>query len=149
MAALIFWVTPSLYDNEIHHQNYLPDLLSFPYRTRAVLSVFILFAGTYEYECFPGNVTVDQLPTGEEVMNKTVWKVIVGNKCSCTFEEVKLFCAGFQSIKTINSSVISKSESLCLVNDGLPIYPNTEVTFTYAWSRKIALVPFSLQEYCS
>ncbi|KAL0372253.1 UNVERIFIED_CONTAM: Hydroxyproline O-galactosyltransferase HPGT3 [Sesamum calycinum] len=101
--------------------------------------------GTYEYECFPGNVTVDQLPTGEEVMNKTVWKVIVGNKCSCTFEEVKLFCAGFQSIKTINSSVISKSESLCLVNDGLPIYPNTE----NAWSRKIALVPFSLQEYCS
>ncbi|KAL0327407.1 UNVERIFIED_CONTAM: Hydroxyproline O-galactosyltransferase HPGT3 [Sesamum angustifolium] len=105
--------------------------------------------GTYEYECFPGNVTVDQLPTGEEVMNKTVWKVIVGNKCSCTFEEVKLFCAGFQSIKTINSSVISKSQNLCLVNDGLPIYPNTEVTFTYAWSRKIALVPFSLQEYCS
>ncbi|KAL0407623.1 UNVERIFIED_CONTAM: Hydroxyproline O-galactosyltransferase HPGT3 [Sesamum radiatum] len=113
------------------------------------LSFFLSSKGTYEYECFPGNVTVDQLPTGEKVMNKTVWKVIVGNKCSCAFEEVKLFCAGFQSIKTINSSVISKSENLCLVNHGLPIYPNTEVTFTYAWGHKIALVPFSFQEYCS
>ncbi|KAL0447310.1 UNVERIFIED_CONTAM: Hydroxyproline O-galactosyltransferase HPGT3 [Sesamum latifolium] len=118
-------------------------------RRMTVLSAAVAVTRTYEYECFPGNVTVDQLPTGEKVMNKTVWKVIVGNKCSCAFEEVKLFCAGFQSIKTINSSVISKSENLCLVNDGLPIYPNTEVSFTYAWSRKIALVPFSLQEYCS
>ncbi|KAL7112336.1 hypothetical protein ACP275_05G145900 [Erythranthe tilingii] len=106
-----------------------------------LIRVLTQFGGS-RHGCSPGNVTVDQLQTGQKPRNKQVWKVTVANECPCTFEQVRLYCAGFKSVKRINSSIISRSDNLCLVNNGLPIHPYTYITFTYVSTHQISLVPY-------
>ncbi|CAH2046271.1 unnamed protein product [Thlaspi arvense] len=66
------------------------------------------------------------------VQGKPEWEVKVTGPCSCESLNIKLSCAGFQSVTTIDSKVLSKTGDECLLNDGEPI-DHGDYVFKYVW----------------
>ncbi|KAK7815343.1 hypothetical protein CFP56_001735 [Quercus suber] len=81
--------------------------------------LFVLsFVGKGNCECNLSQVTIKQSKTGEVVQQKPVWSVTINNGCPCSQSDLKLSCNGFQTVKPVDHSVLSKSGNECLVNNG-------------------------------
>ncbi|KAL1210375.1 hypothetical protein V5N11_006706 [Cardamine amara subsp. amara] len=103
--------------------------------------VFFFALVTQGYgECKLNYLTVKQSKTGKMVQNKPEWEVRVANTCTrCKFQYAKLSCVGFKSITPIDTSLLSKSGELCLLNGGNLIYPHMDVVFKYVWDTSFDL----------
>ncbi|TXG67551.1 hypothetical protein EZV62_008826 [Acer yangbiense] len=76
-------------------------------------------------------------------------KVAISTGCPCAQLEVKLAYDGFQTVEAIDSLVLAKSGGECLVNNGQPIFPNKDFSFTYAWDTSFQFKTLSSQVACS
>ncbi|CAL8996998.1 unnamed protein product [Prunus brigantina] len=99
--------------------------------------------------CTEQNLKITQSKTGKMVQNKPEWNVKITNVCPCSQLDVKLSCDAFQTVEDIDSSILRKSGSECLVNNGQPIYPNTDFNFNYAWDNSFSFKPVHSQVGCS
>ncbi|KAK2645023.1 hypothetical protein Ddye_020218 [Dipteronia dyeriana] len=100
-------------------------------------------------QCKTENLQITQQQTGQQVQSKPEWKVAISTGCPCDQLEVKLACDGFQTVEAIDSSVLAKSGGECLVNNGQPIFPNKDFSFTYAWDTSFPFKTLSSQVACS
>ncbi|KAK7815333.1 hypothetical protein CFP56_001740 [Quercus suber] len=95
-------------------------------------------------------VTINQSKTGEVVQQKPVLSVAITNGCPCSQLDMKLFSNGFQTVKLVDPSFLSKSGNECLVNNGAPVRVlSSSVSFTYAWDTSFLFQPRSSQINCS
>ena len=100
-------------------------------------------------QCSSGEFTVSQTQTGKTVGMQPEWKVTISNRCACSQSEVKLSCDGFQTVETIESSVLAKTGGECLINNGEPVAPFSEFSYNYAWHTWFPFSPLSSQVNCS
>ncbi|XVF01743.1 hypothetical protein REPUB_Repub04eG0115000 [Reevesia pubescens] len=111
--------------------------------------LFLSLIGQGYGQCSIADVSINQSQTGKTVQQKPEWQVTILNDCVCTQSELKLSCDGFQTVETIDSSVLAKSGGECLINDGQPVAPSSETIFTYAWDTSFPFKPLSSQPNCS
>ncbi|CAH8353507.1 unnamed protein product [Eruca vesicaria subsp. sativa] len=97
------------------------------------LLILVTFV-TQGYGCDRSNLTLKQSQTGNLYKDVTEWEVRLTNPCPCDFKNVKLSCAGFQSVTTIDKSVLSKSGNDCLLIDGQAVGYKSDYVFTYVWA---------------
>ncbi|KAK9945965.1 hypothetical protein M0R45_011453 [Rubus argutus] len=114
-----------------------------------VAILFSLIMGGDCQHCTKNNLKISQAATGKLVQNKPEWNVTITNNCICSQLGVKISCDGFQTLEKIESSILSKSGSECLVNGGQPIYGNRDFSFTYAWGNSFPFKTLSSQVACS
>ena len=100
-------------------------------------------------QCPPGSISISQSSTGAGIETKLEWKVIINNDSPCIISDLKLDCAGFQTVKRVDPSILSKSGSVCLVNSGGPINPHAKLSFTYAWENSFPFKELYCQSACS
>ncbi|XWS54370.1 hypothetical protein CRYUN_Cryun10bG0084400 [Craigia yunnanensis] len=100
-------------------------------------------------QCSLEKVTISQTQTGKTVENKPEWQVTISNGCVCSQSELKLSCSGFQTVETIDPSVLAKSGGECLINNGEPVPPLSDFSFKYAWDTSFPFNPLSSQPNCS
>ncbi|VVB08084.1 unnamed protein product [Arabis nemorensis] len=70
------------------------------------------------------------------VQNKPEWEVKVTDTNSCEFMNIKLSCTGFKSVTTIESSVLSKADNGCLLNNGHGLFYQGSFAFKYVWDTR-------------
>ncbi|ESW18468.1 hypothetical protein PHAVU_006G043500 [Phaseolus vulgaris] len=109
---------------------------------------FIFFSQGYS-KCSLEDIHVSQAITGLTVKGKPELSVTVANWCSCAQSNVKLDCKGFQSVKSIDPSILKVSGHVCLVNSGNPILEEGVVEFSYAWDTPFSLLPISSDISCA
>ncbi|XP_059639047.1 uncharacterized protein LOC132281351 [Cornus florida] len=112
-----------------------------------VFFVSLMSKGTLQ--CYPGTLTLKQVPTGVHISNKPEWRVIIANECLCTQSDAKILCAGFQTVEQVDPKIFAKSGDTCVINNEYPIYGHTSVNFTYAWDNAFAFGKITSQENCS
>ncbi|GMI83811.1 hypothetical protein like AT4G32110 [Hibiscus trionum] len=112
-------------------------------------ALFLALIGQGYCQCSLANVTISQTKTGKTVKSKSEWRVTISNDCVCTQSDLKLSCDGFQTAETIDSSVMLKSGGECLINDGLPVYSFSNLSFNYAWHTSFPFKTLSSQTNCS
>ncbi|KAJ4824983.1 hypothetical protein Tsubulata_014357 [Turnera subulata] len=95
------------------------------------------------------SLTIVQTKTGKLVANKPEWKLTISNTCICSQLNVNLACNGFQSVETVDPSVLSKQGDLCLVNNGNPIAGKQQFSFTYASDQEFPFKAVQSQVGCS
>ncbi|KAK8624671.1 hypothetical protein V6N13_089560 [Hibiscus sabdariffa] len=100
-------------------------------------------------QCSIADVTISQKQTGKTVESKPEWQVKISNGCPCTQSDLKLSCDGFQTVETVDPSVMSKSGGECLINNGQPVAPESDLSFNYAWDTSFPFKPLSSQPNCS
>ncbi|CAL0306317.1 unnamed protein product [Lupinus luteus] len=121
----------------------------------ATIKIFsiLLFLGLvsqgYGQSCSLNDLSVSVAKAGSFVQGKPEWKVTIANNCMCKQENVKLNCNGFQTVDTIDPSVLSISGNVCLVNGGKPITSNDPFTFKYAWDYLFQLTPINSTVACA
>ena len=98
-------------------------------------------------QCQPNNVKIDQGPTGNKVDGKPEWKVTLSTDCICSQTEVKLACAGFQTVEDLPSYIITHEGDTCSLNQ--PVHYNEPVSFTYAWDTSFGFKLISSGIACS
>ena len=98
-------------------------------------------------QCQPNNVKIDQGPTGNKVDGKPEWKVTLSTDCICSQIEVKLACAGFQTVEDLPSYIITHEGDTCSLNQ--PVHYNEPVSFTYAWDTSFGFKLISSGIACS
>nr|XP_033509861.1 uncharacterized protein LOC117274644 [Nicotiana tomentosiformis] len=105
---------------------------------------------SYGEQCIPGKPVVTQQQTGKQVKGVPVWNVTVANECPCSYSAVVLTCDGISRSRIpLNPAVVTVSGDLCNINnESTPIFPNTQVSFTYA-AQKVNFELSSYQESCS
>ncbi|EOX99058.1 hypothetical protein QUC31_014836 [Theobroma cacao] len=111
--------------------------------------VFLSLVGQGYCQCSLGNISVSQTKTGTTVQNKPEWQVTISNNCACTQSELKLNCNGFQTVEEVDSSVMTQTGGECLINNGQPVAPFSNLSFKYAWDTSFPLNPLSSQVNCS
>jgi len=101
-------------------------------------------------KCLPSNISLSQSRSGVTVKGKPEWSVTVTNKCPCAQTNVVLNCAGFQSVESVDPSVLtlSKGGNFCLLTPGQPLNKNGVVRFKYAWDHQFSFHPTSTQSSC-
>ncbi|GMY29255.1 TPD1 protein homolog 1-like [Fagus crenata] len=109
----------------------------------------VSLVGKGNCQCGLSNVSINQSKTGEVVQKKPVWNVTITNNCACSQSDLTLSCNGFQTVKPVDSSVLSKSGNECLVNNGVIVGPFSFVTFTYAWDTSFPFQTLSSTVNCS
>ncbi|KAF8034999.1 hypothetical protein BT93_C1126 [Corymbia citriodora subsp. variegata] len=96
--------------------------------------VFVmLLVGQGNCQCSPQDIEIVQSQTGATVQQKPEWKVTINKKCNCTIENVNLVCPGFQTVETIDPSVLQIQGDKCLLNGGQAI--TQAISFSYAWDN--------------
>ncbi|KAL5787275.1 hypothetical protein ACOSP7_004224 [Xanthoceras sorbifolium] len=115
----------------------------------AALIFFSFIIGKGYCQCKTENLKIVQQQTGKQVQNKPEWTVTISTGCPCTQLDVKLACDGFQTVEPIASTVLAKSGGECVVNNGQPIFPSKDFSFTYAWDTSFQFKPLSSQIACS
>ncbi|KAI9176264.1 hypothetical protein LWI28_000539 [Acer negundo] len=115
----------------------------------AALFFFSFIVSKGYCQCTTENLQINQQQTGKQVQSKPEWKVAISTGCPCAQLEVKLACDGFQTVEAIDSSVLAKSSGECLVNNGQPIFPNKDFSFTYAWDTSFQFKTLSSEVACS
>ncbi|XP_022962948.1 uncharacterized protein At1g05835-like [Cucurbita moschata] len=111
--------------------------------------LFVSFLSKENSQCFLSNITIRQSMTGFQIHGMTEWNTTVSNNCLCSQSEVKLDCRGFQTTKSIDPLILAITDTECLVNNGLPIFNSTPITFTYAQNPQFNFKPISSQIACS
>ncbi|XP_022748827.1 TPD1 protein homolog 1-like [Durio zibethinus] len=111
--------------------------------------LFLSLIGQGHCQCSLDNIKISHSQTGKTVENKPEWKVTISNRCSCSQSELKLSCNGFQTVETIDPSVLAKSGGECLVNNGQPVPPFGDFNFNYAWDTSFPFSPLSSHINCS
>jgi len=91
---------------------------------------------------------IKESKTGNWAHGMSERKVTITNRCACAVAEVKLNCAGFQTYKAENPSVLSVSGDVCLLKNGSSIPTNQAVEFLYAWDPPFAFRPISFKALC-
>ncbi|TKY60080.1 hypothetical protein E2542_SST17175 [Spatholobus suberectus] len=110
--------------------------------------VFFLVLISQGYsKCSFNDLTVSQSRTGIIVQGYSQWLVVISNTCPCSQVNVLLNCTGFQSVEHVDPSLLRVSGSICLLNNGLPIYKNV-VKFKYAWAHTFPIIPISSYISC-
>ncbi|KAK7368398.1 hypothetical protein VNO80_10423 [Phaseolus coccineus] len=114
-----------------------------------IILFFVLVSEGYG-KCLLNDISVTQTRTGVIVKGKPEWSVTVTNKCSCAQTNVILNCSGFQSLESIDPSVltVSTNTGFCLLTPGQLINKDGIVSFKYTWGNQFSLNPISSQSSC-
>nr|XP_012573732.1 TPD1 protein homolog 1-like [Cicer arietinum] len=112
-----------------------------------IVSFLVLISQGYS-QCSLQDITIVQRQSGV-VRNQPKWNVTISNRCICTQTDVKLNCTDFQTILPIPTSILKVEGNVCTLNDGNPVYSNTDISFEYASSKSFPLNPISSQINCS
>ncbi|CAK9317497.1 unnamed protein product, partial [Citrullus colocynthis] len=94
-------------------------------------------------------IAISQSRTGKEVNGKKEWRATITNNCVCSQYSVKFDCNGFNSVEKVDESKLMVAGSVCLVNNGQPIFKSIPISFTYAWDNAFAFKPLFSQIACS
>lgn len=95
------------------------------------------------------NIVVGQSKTGANVQGKPEYKVVIANNCVCSQSNLLLKCNGFNSVEPVNPNVFKPVGGQCSVNDGLPVFQGSDITFKYASDTQFDLSPLSSHINCS
>ncbi|KAL9328840.1 hypothetical protein ACSQ67_003843 [Phaseolus vulgaris] len=114
-----------------------------------IILFFVLVSEGYG-KCLLRDISVTQTRTGVIVNGKPEWSVTITNKCPCAQTNVILNCTGFQSLESIDPSVLTLSHTgFCLLTPAQPINKYGIVSFKYTWEKQFSLNPISSQSSCS
>ncbi|KGN60075.1 hypothetical protein Csa_001952 [Cucumis sativus] len=100
-------------------------------------------------ECSMNDIEISQSTTGREVNGKQEWRATIRNKCVCSQYSVKFDCNGFNTVEKVDESILMVAGSVCLVNNGQPIFNSSPISFTYAWDNAFPFSPLFSQVACS
>ncbi|ESQ53967.1 hypothetical protein EUTSA_v10027554mg [Eutrema salsugineum] len=106
-----------------------------------LLCLVLLFAFIIHGDgnCQLNDLSVKQSKTGKLVQNKPEWE----------FQYTKLSCVGFQSVTPVDTSVLSKSGDMCLLNAGNFTMPHVDFVFQYVWDTSFDLKVLDSVIVCS
>lgn len=123
---------------------------------RFVTRLVVLYFESFVLDNFAGNcqcslddITIRQNTTGSEVEGKQEWRATITNNCVCSQYSVKFDCNGFNTVEDVDSSILMVFGSVCLVNNGEPIFKPKPISFTYAWDNAFPFKPLFSQVSCS
>ena len=98
-------------------------------------------------QCESNDVKINEAPTGKTVGGKPEWKVTLSTDCFCVQTNVKLSCAGFQTVENLDPSIVTKDGDTCnLIN---PVNSDQPTVFTYAWDTSFGFKLISSGVACS
>lgn len=103
----------------------------------------INISGNCRPACKLSDLKITQYTSGKMVEGIPELKVTVTNDCACAQSDVKVHCAGFQTLEAIDPGLLRKDGDTCLLNNGQPLQGNQSFIFNYVWGTKYDFVPIS------
>ncbi|KAM4122711.1 hypothetical protein ACB094_01G103900 [Castanea mollissima] len=118
--------------------------------TKYFIAIIIISLISKGYcQCPFQHISIQQSETGVAMQEKPVWNVAINNNNRCTISSLKLDCAGFRTVKSVDPSILSVSGAVCLVNGGTPISGFSKLNFTYSWAPPFPFKPLDCLISCS
>ncbi|KAL4650830.1 hypothetical protein ACB092_01G115600 [Castanea dentata] len=118
--------------------------------TKYFIAILIISLISKGYcQCPFQHISIQQSETGVVMQEKPVWNVAINNNNRCTISSLKLDCAGFRTVKSVDPSILSVSGAVCLVNGGAPISGFSKLNFTYSWAPPFPFKPLDCLISCT
>ncbi|KAL4192004.1 hypothetical protein AMTRI_Chr06g191820 [Amborella trichopoda] len=90
-------------------------------------------AGPYDPACKTMDIVITQKILGVVQGDVLRFEATINNTCSCPQEKIMAYCKGFNTENYPDPAVLAIFPPTCLINQGLPVYFNTPLKFTYTW----------------
>ncbi|KAL4192007.1 hypothetical protein AMTRI_Chr06g191840 [Amborella trichopoda] len=91
-------------------------------------------AGPYDSPCKTTDIAITQKIDGVVEGDILRFEATINNTCYCPQEKVMVYCKGFNTKDYPDPVVLEMLDpGTCVINQGLPVYFNKPLKFTYTW----------------